>query len=115
MQLPPRHHSEPKWLEVQRADKAAQRQFMLAFAPMQAALAVIFLPLSLIDPRPISSGYLLLGLAIYGTAIAGLGFKFARPRTTARTISRYIVNYVAIFWGVVATIALFGIPFSLMV
>lgn len=115
MQLPPQRPNEPEWLVTRRAIKAAERQFGLAFAPAQAALGATVLPFFFVDPRSIPTSLLLLGVAAYGAAILAFGFRILRPRTTARTVGRYIVNYVTIAWGVFAVVALFGMTISLLV
>lgn len=107
MQLPPESPNEPEWLVVQRANKAADRQFVLAFGPMQAVLAASVVPLMLITPSWIV-------IAIYGAIVMALCLTVLRPRTTARTVGRYIVNYVAIAWGVFVVAALFASAISLL-
>lgn len=115
MQLPPESTNEPEWLQVQRSNKAADRQFALAFGPAQAALAASLLPLFLVDPTAIPITVLLAGAAAYGAIIVTLLAKVLRPRTKARTVGRYVLNYVAISWGVIGAGSLFGTAISLLV
>ena len=114
MPLPPKSPNEPEWLVVQRANRAADRQFALAFAPMQVTLAISFAPLLFIDPSRISTSILFVGLAAYGAVIVGICIRGLRPRTTAKTMGRYVVNYVGIFWGVVSLLAILGTAVSLV-
>ena len=114
MRLPPQRPNEPEWIESQRAERAADRQFGLAFAPMQAALFASSAPVFLIDPSVTSTSVFLLGVAVYGAVIVALGVKVLRPRTRPRTVGRYVVNYVAIAWGCLGALALFGMAISLL-
>jgi hypothetical protein len=115
MQLPPESTNEPEWLQVQRSNKAAERQFALAFGPAQAALGATLLPFLLVDPTAIPITVLLAGIAAYGVIIVALYAKVLRPRTKPRTAGRYVLNYVSIAWAVLGAVALFGMALSLLV
>jgi hypothetical protein len=71
-------------------------------------------PFFFIDPRSISTTSLLLGVVAYGAVILVLVFKILKPRTTARTVGRYVANYVAIVWAMISVGALFGIAISFL-
>ena len=113
MQLPPERQNEPEWLVVQRANKTADRQFALAFAPMQAALGASLIPLAFIPPEVGFASRVALAI-VYGVLVVAFCTKVVRPRTSARTVGRYVVNYVGIAWGVFVAISLFGSAISLL-
>ena len=99
---------------MQRSNKAADRKFALAFGPAQAALGASLLPFFLVDPTAISITVLLAGVAAYGAIIVTLIAKVFRSRTQARTVGRYVLNYVSIAWGVFGAVALLGTAISLL-